>query len=68
MKINKLNLYLKETNIHITKLENVLKRLKEIYPLNLSKFETLNYSEKDMLDTLSFRFAKLQDLIGSKIF
>ena len=66
--MNRLNFYLKEANIHIERLEDVLARLNEIYPLDLDRLENLNSSEKNMLDTLAFRFAKLQDLIGSKIF
>ncbi len=65
---DRLDFYLKEANIHIERLDDVLERLKNIYPLDSNKFENLNSYEKDMLDTLAFRFAKLQDLIGSKIF
>jgi len=32
------------------------------------RFSELTPSEKDMLDVLAFRFSKLQDLLGSKIF
>ncbi len=32
------------------------------------KFSELSLIEKDMLDVLAFRFSKLQDLLGSKIF
>ncbi len=65
---DRLDFYLKEANIHIERLDDVLERLKNIYTLDSNKFENLNSYEKDMLDTLAFRFAKLQDLIGSKIF
>lgn len=54
--------------MHIQRLEDVLKRLKNIYPLTQEKFQNLSSTELDTLDTLAFRFAKLQDLIGSKIF
>ena len=65
---SRLDFYLKEASIHIERLEDVLERLKNIYPLDLNKLENMGFCEKDMLDTLAFRFAKLQDLIGSKIF
>ncbi len=65
---NRLDFYLKEAGIHIERLEDVLGRLKSVYPLDINIFENLNSYEKDMLDTLAFRFVKLQDLIGSKIF
>ncbi|WP_025209167.1 hypothetical protein [Hippea sp. KM1] len=65
---DRLDFYLKEAGIHIERLEDVLGRLKNVYPLDINRFENLNSYEKDMLDTLAFRFAKLQDLIGSRIF
>ena len=68
MKIKRLNLYLNEAEIHIERLKDVLNRLEKIYPLTLERFKNLTPEEKDMLDTLAFRFSKLQDLIGSKIF
>ncbi len=66
--INRLKVYLEEANIHIERLEDVLTRIKSIYPLDIYKFENLSSIEKDMLDTLAFRFSKLQDLLGAKIF
>ena len=68
MKTKRLNLHLNEAEIHIERLKDVLNRLKKIYPLTLERFKNLTPEEKDMLDTLAFRFSKLQDLIGSKIF
>jgi len=68
MKIKRLSLYLNEAEIHIERLKDVLNRLEKIYPLTLERFKNLTPEEKDMLDTLAFRFSKLQDLIGSKIF
>ena len=65
---SRLDFYLKEASIQIERLEDVLERLKNIYPLDLNKLENVGSYEKDMLDTLAFRFAKLQDLIGSRIF
>ncbi|MDL1957676.1 MAG: hypothetical protein LWW95_11630 [Candidatus Desulfofervidus auxilii] len=38
-------------------------RLKN-YPLDVEKFEQLTVEQKNMLDTLAFRFSKLQDLVG----
>jgi hypothetical protein len=68
MGINRLEVYIKESKIHIDRLENVLNRLHNIYPLTKGKFDKLTPIEKDALDTLAFRFSKLQDLLGSKIF
>lgn len=61
---NRLRSHLKEAKIHIDRLEETLKVLNEYYPIDSKKSELL----KDKLDVLAFRFAKLQDLIGNKIF
>jgi len=37
-------------------------------PLNLEKYMQLKEYEQDKLDVLIFRFSKLQDLLGRKIF
>ena len=66
--MNRLSFYLEEANVHINRLEDVLERLKPLYPLSKEKFLNLSSSELDILDTLAFRFSKLQDLIGAKIF
>lgn len=64
----RLELYLKEAFIHIQRLEDVLEPLNKIYPLDSDKYEILEDDYKDKLDVLAFRFSKLQDLLGSKIF
>ncbi len=61
-------LHLDEANIHINRLNDVLSTLEKLYPLNKSKFMKLSLANKDKLDVLAFRFAKLQDLLGTKIF
>jgi len=69
MKIaQKLALHLEESLVHITRLTDVLDDLKQSYPLTVEKFHSLSSSKKDKLDVLAFRFAKLQDLLGTKIF
>ena len=64
----KLALHLAESQVHIDRLQDVLNSLKKIYPLTVEKFHKLSVPEKDKLDVLAFRFAKLQDLLGTKIF
>ena len=66
--MNRLKTYLEEAKLHINRLENVLNRLNKLYPFSIDKFESLTLQEQDMLDTLAFRFSKLQDLLGVKIF
>jgi len=45
-----------------------LKEIKKICPLDIKKFKQLTIEQKNMLDTIAFRFSKLQDLVGTKIF
>ncbi len=66
--MNRLKVYLEEAELHVKRLEDVLERLKKFYPFDVKKLENLTSQQQDMLDTLAFRFAKLQDLLGVKIF
>jgi len=68
MNSSRLKNYLREAKIHIERLNEVLKEIKKIYPLDIEKFDQLTMEQKNMLDTLAFRFSKLQDLVGTKIF
>ncbi len=61
----RLQLHLKEANLHIERLKEILEYLKNFYPLDIDSFEDIN---RDKLDAFVFRFAKLQDLLGAKIF
>jgi len=65
---DKLTFHLTEAMVHINRLEDVLPKLSVIYPLDVDKFNLLALEDKDRLDVLAFRFAKLQDLLGAKIF
>jgi len=60
--------YLKEADIHIQRLKEVLVELKKLYPINYDKLEDFDTIQKDKLDVLAFRFSKLQDILGAKIF
>jgi len=64
----KLKIYFFEGDKHIEKIKNAKNILIKHYPFTIDTFEELNEVEKDKLDVLAFRFAKLQDLIGDKIF
>lgn len=57
-----------EANIHVERLNEVLNVLKGGYSLNIDKYKKLSFMEKNLLDSLTFRFSKLQDLLGSRIF
>ena len=64
----KLKLHLEESYIHINRLNDVLNTLQTLYPLNHSRLESISLENRDKLDVLAFRFSKLQDLLGTKIF
>lgn len=64
----RLNDYFKEAKIHIGKIRQANSVLEKIMPLDLESFEDLSEKEQDKLDILAFRFAKLQDLLGDKVF
>ena len=61
----RLKIHLKEAKLHIERLKEILEYLKDFYPLDIDSLEEI---DKDKLDAFAFRFAKLQDLLGAKIF
>ena len=62
--INRLDTYFYEANKHI---EHIIEAKEELN-LPISSYESLPKLEKFALNTLIFRFSKLQDLLGVKIF
>ncbi len=64
----RLEFHLEEASIHIRRLIDVLKFLEILHPLDANKLEIISSEDKDKLDVLAFRFSKLQDLLGTKIF
>lgn len=64
----KLEFHLEESFIHVSRLIDVLDFLEKLYPLTNEKLENISLETKDKLDVLAFRFSKLQDLLGTKIF
>ena len=60
--------YFNETKKHIAKIESVKRALDNIMPLDIESFDKLSEIKQDKLDVLVFRFSKLQDLLGRKIF
>ncbi|MFN4220467.1 MAG: hypothetical protein ACK4GJ_06080 [bacterium] len=57
----------KECEKHKAIITYSLKKLKKILPLDASKYQKLTKNQKLTLDSLLFRFAKLQDTLGNKI-
>ena len=54
--------------IHEERLREALSCLENILPINEIKLAELNKEGRAFLDMMAVRYAKLQDLIGSKIF
>lgn len=61
------NSLLKIADIHVERIQHSKNQLKTIFPL--SSLSIANFSEENLLniEMLTSRFAKLQDLIGTKI-
>jgi len=66
--VKRLELHLEEAEVHIQRLTDVLSSLEKLYPITNNDMQTLSSTDKDKLDVLAFRFAKLQDLLGTKVF
>ena len=64
----RLKYYFSEAKIHIDKIQKANKVLKDIMPIDITTLENLSEQQQDKLDILAFRFSKLQDLLGDKIF
>lgn len=64
----KLQKYFNECDKHLQRIEESLQDVIPIIPLSASSYKNLNKGEVQALDQYLFRFAKLQDTIGDKIF
>ena len=60
--------YFNEAKKHIEKIKSAKDVLDKKMPLDMESFQNLSERELDKLDILVFRFSKLQDLLGQKIF
>lgn len=57
-----------ECDIHVAKIEDAKGYLKNIMPLTVDKYISLNKIDSSFIDQLNFRFTKLQDTMGDGIF
>ena len=64
----RLKRYFEEAKKHIQKIKAAQEILQNVMPLDAKSLMGLDEREQDKLDILIFRFAKLQDLLGRKIF
>ncbi|MDP8052291.1 hypothetical protein QJU23_07630 [Pasteurella atlantica] len=64
----KLRKYLNECDKHLLRINEAYEDIKDIIPLSVSKYTTLNKNEVRNIDQYLYRFSKLQDTLGQKIF
>ncbi len=57
-----------ECDRHVEKINSSKKHLSSIMPLSIEKYPKLSDIEISFIDQLIFRFSKLQDTLGEKIF
>jgi len=59
---------LKESELHINHLNHALSSTQTIFPMTIKKVQELSLDEVGAIDQLVFRFIRLQDCIGQKLF
>jgi len=60
--------YINECEKHQLRIEKAYSKVKDIFPLSALKYTNLTDEEVEAIDQYLFRFAKLQDTIGNKLF
>jgi hypothetical protein len=68
MKELNLEKLLSECHKHIKRLRSASKKMSLYMPLSVNRYENLTDDEVEHIDQFLFRFAKLQDTIGNKLF
>ena len=59
---------LNECDKHLLRLNSASKKMSPFMPLSLTKYEALTEDEIEHIDQFIFRFSKLQDAMGQKLF
>jgi len=59
---------LHECNQHKKRLKSAKNRLKKLMPLDVNMYENLDDMSISIIDQMIFRFSKLQDTMGDKVF
>ncbi len=65
---HKMEKLLNECRKHITRLRSASKKMNCFMPIDAKKYENLTDDEVEHIDQFLFRFAKLQDTLGEKLF
>ncbi len=60
--------YLQQCQKHKMRIEKAYSKVKDVFPLSAKRYETLSDDEIEAIDQYLFRFAKLQDTLGAKLF
>jgi len=66
--IIKLGKYIEECDKHIQRINEAYSDLKDVFPITSNKYQNLTKDEVQALDQYLFRFSKLQDSLGDKVF
>lgn len=64
----KIQRYLQQSQKHKIRIVKSYEKVKDIFPLSASRYEALSDDEIEAIDQYLFRFAKLQDTLGAKLF
>ena len=64
----KLHKYFNECDKHLQRIEEAYDDIEETIPLSVGKYKTLSKDEVQAIDQYLYRFSKLQDTLGQKIF
>ena len=64
----KLLRYIEECDRHVLKIKHAVSKMKDFMPLTISKFKLLSEDDKEHIDQLIFRYSKLQDAMGERLF
>jgi len=66
--VDKLNKILKLLEINFERLDYAFSRIESLLPLSTSKIQTLENEQISFIDQYIFRFSKIQDIMGEKLF
>ena len=64
----KIEKYLNECKKHKIRIEKSYAKVKEIFPISAPRYQSLSDDEIGAIDQYLFRFAKLQDTLGNRLF
>lgn len=59
---------IKECNKHKTRISYVMSKMRQFMPLTAKKYRKFDENEIEIIDLFIFRFIKLQDTIGARLF